>query len=45
MMKLTNSTTVSSSTLIMGELKRMRNNLDAFERQVRSGSLDVKTED
>lgn len=33
------STTVSSSTVILRELKRMRENLDQFEEQVRTGNL------
>lgn len=39
------STTVSSSSVILHELKRMRENLDQFEQQVRTGNLvDVSEE-
>lgn len=43
--QLTHSTTVSNSSLILGELKKMRGNLDSFEKQVRAGDLDIKVEE
>lgn len=36
---------MSNSSLILGELKKMKGNLDTFEKQVRSGNLDVKVEE